>query len=71
MKIISSELYVPGPREGWVESTRFTRVVSPTGTLGLGAAFGAVSGNSIVTRRVQDGGSCHTKLHIPETQDDQ
>ena len=60
-------MYVPGSREGRVECPRRARIVSPTGTLGLGAALGAVSGNAIVARRVQDGNSLHPELHVPNT----
>lgn len=60
-----SALYIPGSWKGWVESARLARVVGPAGTLGLGAAFGAISGNAVVTRRVQNGDSLHAELHIP------
>ena len=62
----SSDLYVPGSREGRVEGACFARVVGPAGTLGLSAAFGAVSGDTIVTGRVQNGDTLHAELHIPE-----
>lgn len=58
--------FVPGSRERRVESACLSCVISPTRTLGLGAAFAAISGNAVVTRRVQDGSSLHTELHIPK-----
>ena len=66
MRQKQSTLYVPSSREGRVESAGSAFVVGPAGTLGLGAALAAVSGNAVVARRIQDGDTLHTKFHVPE-----
>ena len=62
------DLYLPGSRKRRIEGTGFARVVSPASTFSLGTAFGAISGNTVVTRRVQDCDSLHTELHISKAQ---
>lgn len=59
-------LDVPSSWEGRVESARATRVVGSPSALSLSAALAAVSGNTVVARRVQDGDTLHTELHIPK-----
>ena len=61
---IYSALYVPSSWKGRVEGAGATIVIGTPSALGLGAALGAVSGNAVVARRVQDGDTLHTELHI-------
>lgn len=67
MRRHDSALDVPSSWKGRVESAGATTVIGSPSALSLSAALAAISGNTVVARRVQDGDTLHPELHIPKS----